>query len=94
MQVPSIRQLFIALDIDKSKSLSATAKHFPMSQSAISQSVKRLEEIVGHELFQRTSSGVLLMNWGAFFCLVVSVLSIDCNSFRLYWMNQKNIILR
>ncbi|MDR5658830.1 LysR family transcriptional regulator [Serpentinicella sp. ANB-PHB4] len=51
-------------EVAKSQSLSKAAKALYMTQPAISQSIKQLEEELGSRLFTRTSKGVTLTNEG------------------------------
>ena len=48
-----------------SGSISSTAKELYLSQSAVSQSIKNLEEALGVRLFSRTPRGVMLTSDGA-----------------------------
>jgi DNA-binding transcriptional LysR family regulator len=52
------RQLRYALSVSKERSFTKAAKRLNISQSAVSEQVKLLEEEVGFELFRRTSRGI------------------------------------
>jgi DNA-binding transcriptional LysR family regulator len=52
------RQLRYALSVSKERSFTKAAKRLNISQSAVSDQVKLLEEEIGFELFRRTSRGV------------------------------------
>ncbi|CAN5429743.1 LysR family transcriptional regulator [soil metagenome] len=52
------RQLRYALSVSKERSFTKAAKRLNISQSAVSEQVKLLEEEVGFELFNRTSRGI------------------------------------
>jgi DNA-binding transcriptional LysR family regulator len=52
------RQLRYALSVYKERSFTKAARRLNISQSAVSEQVKLLEEEIGFELFRRTSGGV------------------------------------
>ena len=52
------RQLRYALAVARERSFTKAAKRVNISQSAVSEQVKLLEEEIGFELFRRTSGGV------------------------------------
>jgi len=52
------RQLRYALSVSKERSFTKAAKRLNISQSAVSEQVKLLEEEIGFELFRRTSGGI------------------------------------
>jgi len=52
------RQLRYALAVHKERSFTKAAKRLNISQSAVSEQVKLLEEEIGFELFRRTSRGI------------------------------------
>jgi len=52
------RQLRYALSVHKERSFTKAAKRLNISQSAVSEQVKLLEEEIGFELFRRTSRGI------------------------------------
>jgi DNA-binding transcriptional LysR family regulator len=52
------RQLRYALSVYKERSFTKAAKRLNISQSAVSEQVKLLEEEIGFELFNRTSGGI------------------------------------
>jgi DNA-binding transcriptional LysR family regulator len=52
------RQLRYALSVYKERSFTKAAKGLNISQSAVSEQVKSLEEEIGFELFRRTSRGI------------------------------------
>jgi DNA-binding transcriptional LysR family regulator len=52
------RQLRYALAVSKERSFTKAAKRLNISQSAVSEQVKLLEEEIGFELFTRTSRGI------------------------------------
>jgi len=53
-----LRQLRYALSVYKERSFTKAAKRLNISQSAVSEQVKLLEDEIGFELFRRTSGGV------------------------------------
>src|ERR1700732_4258173 len=52
------RQLRYALSVYKERSFTKAAKRLNISQSAVSEQVKLLEQEIGFELFRRTSRGI------------------------------------
>ena len=52
------RQLRYALSVYKERSFTKAARRLNISQSAVSEQVKLLEEEIGFELFRRTSGGI------------------------------------
>jgi len=52
------RQLRYALSVSKERSFTGAAKRLNISQSAVSEQVRLLEEEIGFELFRRTSRGI------------------------------------
>ena len=52
------RQLRYALSVYKERSFTKAAKRLNISQSAVSEQVKLLEEEIGFDLFRRTSRGI------------------------------------
>jgi DNA-binding transcriptional LysR family regulator len=52
------RQLRYALSVYRERSFTKAAKRLNISQSAVSEQVKLLEEEIGFELFRRTSRGI------------------------------------
>ena len=52
------RQLRYALSVSRERSFTGAAKRLNISQSAVSEQVKLLEEEIGFELFRRTSRGI------------------------------------
>jgi DNA-binding transcriptional LysR family regulator len=52
------RQLRYALSVSRERSFTGAAKRLNISQSAVSEQVKLLEEEIGFELFHRTSRGI------------------------------------
>jgi len=52
------RQLRYALSVYKERSFTKAAKRLNISQSAVSEQVKLLEDEIGFELFRRTSRGI------------------------------------
>jgi DNA-binding transcriptional LysR family regulator len=52
------RQLRYALSVYKERSFTKAARRLNISQSAVSEQVKLLEEEIGFELFRRTSRGI------------------------------------
>jgi DNA-binding transcriptional LysR family regulator len=54
----AFRQLRYALSVSKERSFTGAAKRLNISQSAVSEQVKLLEEEIGFELFHRTSRGI------------------------------------
>lgn len=52
------RQLRYALSVSRERSFTGAAKRLNISQSAVSEQVKLLEEEIGFELFRRTARGI------------------------------------
>ena len=61
------RQLRYALSVSKERSFTKAAKRLNISQSAVSEQVKLLEEEIGFELFRRTSGGIQSTDRGSTF---------------------------
>src|SRR3954463_4218853 len=61
------RQLRYALSVSKERSFTQAAKRLNISQSAVSEQVRLLEEEIGFPLFRRTSHGVELTERGRTF---------------------------
>jgi len=61
------RQLRYALSVSKERSFTGAAKRLNISQSAVSEQVKLLEEEIGFELFHRTSRGIESTDRGRIF---------------------------
>jgi DNA-binding transcriptional LysR family regulator len=61
------RQLRYALSVGKERSFTKAAKRLNISQSAVSEQVKLLEEEIGFELFRRTSGGIESTDRGSTF---------------------------
>jgi DNA-binding transcriptional LysR family regulator len=61
------RQLRYALSVAKERSFTKAAKRLNISQSAVSEQVKLLEEEIGFELFRRTSGGIESTDRGSTF---------------------------
>lgn len=62
--------------VAKASSISAAARELCISQPAVSQAVKALEQAIGIELFIRTKKGVSLTNAGE---ILYSTLQRDTN---------------
>jgi len=63
----SLRQIEIFLNVVKSQNLTNVAKDLNLSQSAISMSIKELETILGHILFDRINKKLTLNEIGRSF---------------------------
>ncbi len=66
-KVRSLHMLKVFISASRLGSFTASSQHMNMTQSAVSQQIKRLEEIVGFELFYRRSRGVSLTGQGRLF---------------------------
>ena len=64
----TIQQLLYVLEISSKNSVSQAAQRLYLSQSALSQQLRRLEEELGYSLFSRTASGLQLTPEGRSFC--------------------------
>lgn len=64
---PNLRHLLAALEIQQRGSISSAATHIHLSQSAITQGLKKLENALGVELFQRTHDGLTSTEAGRIF---------------------------
>lgn len=63
----NIRHLHCALEIKKYCNLSEAARQVHLTQSALTQSIKKLEESIGWTLFTRSSSGMFVTPEGDVF---------------------------
>ncbi len=64
----TIQQVLYVLEIAARASVSQAAQKLYLSQSALSQQLRRLEEELGYALFSRTSNGLQLTPEGQRFC--------------------------
>ena len=64
----TIQQVLYVLEIAARNSVSQAAQKLYLSQSALSQQLRRLEEELGYSLFSRTASGLQLTPEGQRFC--------------------------
>ena len=64
----TIQQVLYALEVASLRSVSKAAQRLYISQSALSQQLRRLEEELGYTLFSRTSHGLQLTDEGEAFC--------------------------
>ena len=64
----TMQQLLYALEVAQLKNVSQAAQRLYISQSALSQQLKRLEEELGYPLFSRTAHGLELTAEGKEFC--------------------------
>ena len=64
----TIQQLLYVLEISSRNSVSQAAQRLYLSQSALSQQLRRLEEELGYSLFARTANGLQLTAEGRRFC--------------------------
>ncbi len=64
----TIQQVLYVLEISSRNSVSQAAQRLYLSQSALSQQLRRLEEELGYSLFSRTASGLQLTPEGRNFC--------------------------
>ena len=64
----TIQQLLYVLEIASRSSVSQAAQKLYLSQSALSQQLRRLEEELGYPLFARTANGLQLTVEGSRFC--------------------------
>lgn len=64
----TIQQVLYVLEIAERNSVSQAAQRLYLSQSALSQQLRRLEEELGYSLFARTASGLQLTEEGRRFC--------------------------
>lgn len=60
----NIYQLKYLIDLSKTSSINTTAKHMFLSQQALSESIKRLEQELGCTLLNRSKTGVTFTNEG------------------------------
>lgn len=63
-----LRQMQYVLAIEKNGSMTSAAEHINVSQSAMSLSLKKLEEELGVALFQKDGRGITLTEAGKTFC--------------------------
>ena len=56
-----------AIEVERSRSITQAADHLYMAQPNLSKAIKELEEMLGIEIFQRTSKGVIPTKKGAQF---------------------------
>ncbi|MBQ3921265.1 MAG: LysR family transcriptional regulator [Firmicutes bacterium] len=64
----TITQLIYALKVAECGNVTVAAKELFISQGALSQQIKRLEEELGYPVFERTSKGIRLTDRGKAFC--------------------------
>lgn len=64
----TIQQVLYVLEIASRSSVSQAAQKLYLSQSALSQQLRRLEEELGYSLFSRTANGLQLTSEGQSFC--------------------------
>ena len=64
----TIQQVLYVLEIASRSSVSQAAQKLYLSQSALSQQLRRLEEELGYSLFSRTANGLQLTPEGQLFC--------------------------
>ena len=64
----TMQQVIYALEVASALSMSRAAERLYVSQPALSQQVKRLEEELGYPLFLRTAHGIRLTAEGETFC--------------------------
>ncbi len=64
----TIQQVLYVLEIAARSSVSQAAQKLYLSQSALSQQLRRLEEELGYPLFSRTANGLQLTAEGSRFC--------------------------
>ena len=64
----TIQQVIYALEVSSLHSVSRAAQRLYISQSALSQQLRRLEEELGYALFSRTAHGIQLTSEGKLFC--------------------------
>ena len=64
----TIQQVLYALEVSALQSVSRAAQRLYISQSALSQQLRRLEEELGYPLFSRTAHGIQLTAEGRLFC--------------------------
>lgn len=64
----TIQQVLYVLEIASRSSVSQAAQKLYLSQSALSQQLRRLEEELGYALFSRTANGLQLTPEGKHFC--------------------------
>lgn len=56
-----------AIEVERSRSITQAAEHLYMAQPNLSKAIKELEEMLGIEIFQRTSKGVIPTKKGSQF---------------------------
>lgn len=64
----TVQQVLYVLEVAKVRSVSRAAERLYLSQSALSQQLRKLEEELGYPLFSRTAHGLELTDGGAVFC--------------------------
>lgn len=64
----TIQQVVYVLEVASLRSVSQAAQRLYISQSALSQQLRRLEEELGYPLFSRSAHGLLLTQDGEQFC--------------------------
>lgn len=63
-RLPNLRNLHVFVSVADSGSVTRSADHLFRAQSAVTRSVKALEEELGVELFERRARGMLLSEFG------------------------------
>lgn len=64
----TIQQVLYVLEVASLRSVSQAAQRLYISQSALSQQLRRLEEELGYPLFTRSAHGLMLTQDGELFC--------------------------
>lgn len=77
----TIQQVLYVLEISSRSSVSQAAQKLYLSQSALSQQLRRLEEELGYSLFSRTSNGLQLTPEGQLFCDMAAPVAERWNEF-------------
>ena len=72
----TLEQVRHVLEVEKAKSINQAANNMFLSQSALSLSIKALEQEFGQDIFIRNSKGVALTPFGR--------INISHNSYRFY----------
>jgi len=86
----TLRQLELFIEVAKIGHLTQVAKHFGLSQSAVSMSLKELESILGCKLFERVQKRLVLNEKGRAFFAEVEPLVYRLRDIETEFMSQEN----
>jgi DNA-binding transcriptional LysR family regulator len=88
-----IDKIYTFLIVYETKSFSKASKILKISQPAVTQKIKQLEEFIGAKLIERKKSGIVLTNKGKYFLEIAQNLQecVDKVSNRIKYFKEKSI---